>query len=254
MLIRLIAYAKLKLMDDPTEKVEIRSSELVDAEVIKKVFSEYDLLIQKLPEEPRPISSKRYYEKTCTFVIDHRDDPNTKFKGEEINCTKLNVPIQKYVENWPPFHYHMHEINKLVGTLQKGEQWIMVVIKPGDLYRPKFGKHKSGFSDDTEEDLWWLNTDDLVVALSNTGKAIEARVWESQGKSKMKQGEWQHGRDRLKENISMEGLPLIDTAESFSEPINLLQGSTLERLKYIAHQAALGNVADWPEVFKFEEG
>ena len=231
----------------PDESKEQKAERLeefdIDQAIIKSVFSEYQQLIenQGSPGEPDEPIDKSYQ-----FFIDHTEDEDAKFERESVICNILKISPDKYFadEFYSESELHAMRLKQLIGQIKKGESWILVDIQPGDTYRPSFALRPLITLEEYGKNIWNefdqetrekkdLLTDNLIIIFSNQGRGFQATEWASA---------YTIGLD-MKKVPSAKGLIEVKKEKDIiKEPFKPLQGTTLERLKYILEMARTGKV------------
>ena len=225
------------------DRRKLTENDRMEQDLIAAHYNEWLAVLQQFGERPEDALPDNPVDKTLRFVIDHRDNPETLFKGEIIDCLKINEPFEKY----SAFNYE--GVVDVLGPTAPGESWIVIHIKPADIYRAEYCFLQTGVA---REFMRFPAVKELEVAISNQGKSIECFNWaDTPGDPSEK--EWWKPFFKVKPEQFNQRVPVVTYSSllDLKRDWKLIQGSTFERLKYILHQVKIGNVIKF-EDFKEE--
>lgn len=217
----------------------------IERDLIAAHYNEWLAVLQQFGEKPADVLPDDPVDKTLRFVIVYRDNPETLFKGEIVECLKINELFEKYT------FLNYEGVVDVLGPTAPGEEWIVIHINPADVYRAEYCFLQTGVA---RKFMRTPAVKQLEIAISNQGRSIECFNWADTPGDPLEK-EWWKPFFKAKPEQFNQWVPDVKYSSllDLKRDWRLIQGSTFERLKYILHQVKIGNVIKL-EDFKEESG
>lgn len=217
-----------------------------DKELIAILWREFDAVIEAKGKEPEFDEGEDVENfpvlKSLNFVIDQRENPETVFQGEFVECKKMREAIVIYSGE-------SKIMLDLSGIFKSSdEKWIVIGLTPADIYRPQFRFITTDLVTNFRNNL---QISKLFVAISSHGQGLEGVIFgDVPGDPGDEQSYLAYFKEKPEE---FKNLPIVkfDKLKDLEEiSLSLMRGSTFERLKYIINQLGLGNILERAEFQK----